>query len=68
MEIKVEDDNSWSRVGWNPFSGRTLKGWPVLTIVAGIPVFMRNEKTGPKGELLVSAGEVGEPLIMSPWN
>jgi len=39
----------------------------VLTIVAGIPVFKRDEQTGTKGELLVLPGEVGEALLMSPW-
>ena len=28
----VEDKNCWARVGWNPFSGRELTGWPVLTL------------------------------------
>ncbi|HIB59948.1 MAG TPA: hypothetical protein EYO42_05380 [Candidatus Poseidoniales archaeon] len=67
LEIEVRDENAWSRVGWNPFRGRILKGWPVLTIVAGIPVFKRDEQTGTKGELLVLPGEVGEALLMSPW-
>ena len=67
LEIEVRDENAWSRVGWNPFRGRILKGWPVLTIVAGIPVFKRDEQTGAKGEMLVLPGEVGEALLMSPW-
>ncbi len=67
LEIEVSDENTWSRVGWNPFRGRILKGWPVWTIVAGIPVFRRNEQTGVRGELLVLPGEVGEALLMSPW-
>ena len=67
LEIEVSDENTWSRVGWNPFRGRILKGWPVWTIVGGIPVFRRNEKTGVKGEILVLPGEVGEALLMSPW-
>ena len=67
MQIEVKDENSWTRVGWNPFRGRSLSGWPVLTIVAGIPVFERTDATGPKGRLLVKGGEVGEAIIMSPW-
>mgnify|MGYP001007945058 CR=1 FL=1 len=64
----VEDQHSWSRVGWNPFRGRDLVGWAQVTVVAGIPVFERTEATGPKGKLLVKPGEVGEPLLMTPWS
>ena len=64
----VEDENSWARVGWNPFSGRELTGWPVLTVVDGIPVFERSPVTGQKGRLLVEPGSVGKPIVMKPWN
>ena len=63
----VEDENSWTRVGWNPFRGRELTGWPVLTVVEGVPVFERSEGTGQKGRLLVEPGAVGKPLLMEPW-
>ena len=33
----VDDANAWSRVGWNPFHGRSLVGWPSWTIVDGVP-------------------------------
>ena len=64
----VEDKNSWARVGWNPFRGRELTGWPVLTVVEGTPVFERSPVTGQKGRLLVEPGSVGKPILMSPWN
>ncbi|MGB0264796.1 MAG: dihydroorotase [Candidatus Poseidoniaceae archaeon] len=64
----VQDENSWSRVGWNPNRGRELTGWTQLTVVGGVPVFQRNHKTGQKGEVMVSAGEVGEALVMLPWS
>ena len=63
----VEDKNSWTRVGWNPFRGRELTGWPVLTVVEGFPVFERSAGTGQKGRLLVKPGSVGKPLLMEPW-
>ena len=63
----VEDEHSWSRVGWNPFRGRDLVGWAQVTVVGGVPVFERTEETGPKGHLLVEAGEVGSPIVMMPW-
>jgi len=64
----VEDKNSWARVGWNPFRGRELTGWPVLTVVDGTPVFERSPVTGQKGRLLVEPGSVGKPILMNPWN
>ena len=67
-KIVVQDENTWTTVKWSPFVGRTLVGWPVLTVVDGIPVFERNDDTGPKGKCLVEAGEVGKPLVMLPWD
>jgi len=63
----VKDEDSWTRVGWNPFAGRELVGWPVLTVVDGIPVFERNQITGQKGKILVEAGTIGKPILMGPW-
>ncbi len=67
-KIEVEDQNTWTTVKWSPFIGRTLVGWPVLTVVDGVPVFERSDETGPKGKCLVNAGEVGKPLVMLPWD
>ncbi|RJU99596.1 MAG: hypothetical protein DWC04_00040 [Candidatus Poseidoniales archaeon] len=63
----VEDEHSWTRVGWNPFRGRNLVGWPMVTVVAGVPVFERTSATGQKGKILVKPGETGQPIHMSPW-
>ena len=63
----VQDELTWSRVGWNPFRGMDLVGWAQVTIVAGVPVFERTQATGPKGRLLVDAGGAGAPLVMTPW-
>ena len=63
----VEDKHTWTRVGWSPFNGKELVGWTQVTIVGGVPVFERNEKTGPKGTILVEPGSVGEALVMTPW-
>lgn len=35
----VRDENVWSRAGWSPFSGRSLTGWPQITIVGGKIVY-----------------------------
>jgi len=64
----VDDANAWSRVGWNPFHGRSLIGWPSWTVVDGVPVFERSERTGDKGEVLVEPGETGRALVMLPWS
>ena len=67
-ERMVDDANTWSTVGWSPFHGKKLVGWPTLTVVGGVPVFERTEETGQKGSILVDEGETGSPLIMTPWN
>ena len=64
----VSDEHTWTRVGWNPFRGRSLVGWAQVTVVAGVPVFERSTETGPKGALLVEPGSVGQPLVMTPWS
>ena len=67
LSVEVVDENTWTRVGWSPFRGQKLVGWPQITIVAGIPVFKRNQSTGQKGKLLVEKGQVGTPIVMTPW-
>jgi len=65
--VEVADENVWSQVGWSPFVGKSLTGWPVLTVVSGIAIFERTQATGPKGRLLVNPGDIGEPIVMEPW-
>lgn len=36
---EVTDASTRSGCGWSPWTGRTLTGWPVLTVVLGRPVF-----------------------------
>ena len=67
-ERMVDDANTWTTVGWSPFHGKKLVGWPTLTVVGGVPVFERTSETGPKGSILVGEGETGSPLVMTPWN
>lgn len=38
-EKKVRNENLYTKCGWSPFDGKTLKGWPVMTIVRGNIVF-----------------------------
>lgn len=48
MELEQRVENSgpgarFTNCGWSVFEGRTLKGWPVMTVVNGRVVFRDNE-------------------------
>ena len=43
----VTDADQHSRAAWSPFAGRTLTGWPVMTIVRGHVVMRDGELSGP---------------------
>jgi dihydroorotase len=58
----IEDRHTWTNVGWTPLAGRTLTGWPRLTIVAGIAVHARVAGNDPRGTALVEPGLMGAPL------
>lgn len=38
--------------GWSPWTGRTLRGWPVRTLVSGTTVWHRGERFGSRGREL----------------
>lgn len=38
----------WTKPGWSPFDGRELKGWPVMTFVAGELMYEAPEKFGSR--------------------
>lgn len=47
---KIENKNMKSRSGWTPFNGLSIKGWPVATLVNGIPVMQNDQILGtPRG-------------------
>ena len=50
---EITDEWSASKSGWTPFHGRTVKGWPMMTIVRG--------KTVMRDDELVGQG-LGEPV------
>ena len=35
----ITHESTWSGCGWTPWEGREVKGWPILTVVLGRPVF-----------------------------
>ena len=60
VDLKAERviENSWigSKCGWTPFAGRTVKGWPVGTVVRGRLAMWQGE-LGPAGGAAVRFGE-----------
>ena len=48
-EKEIRDEDVLSLVGWSPYAGRTLKGWPVRTFVRGTTVYRDGKVVGPKG-------------------
>lgn len=56
----LSDDQVLSKGGWTPFAGKTLTGWPVMTVVLGKPVFREGQRiTGVHGRELVFQRETG---------
>ena len=43
---EITDEWSASKSGWTPFHGRTVKGWPMMTIVRGKTVMRDDELVG----------------------
>tara|TARA_B100001250_G_scaffold310253_1_gene272185 strand:- start:159 stop:449 length:291 start_codon:yes stop_codon:yes gene_type:complete len=61
----ITDGDTWTRVGWTPYDGMELTGWPRLTIVDGEIVHKR-EVDGPlRGVPVAPAGSVGRALRFS---
>ena len=58
----IYDSDTWTRVGWTPYNGMELTGWPIYTIVDGNVVHKR-EIDGPlKGIAVGKPGETGRVL------
>jgi dihydroorotase len=56
------DSDTWTKVGWTPYDGMDLVGWPSYTIVDGEVVHKR-EIDGPlRGIPMASPGSVGRAL------
>jgi dihydroorotase len=49
LERRAAITDAWiaSRVGWTPFDGRTVTGWPVGTVVRGLRVMWEGELVTP---------------------
>lgn len=46
---KVQADRLHYKVGWTPYEGRMMKGWPIITIRRGEVFFMDDQVTGKVG-------------------
>ena len=56
-ERRIEERWIVSPCGWTPFAGMQVRGWPVATILRGIPVMREDEVLGePRGKLVAFAG------------
>ena len=52
-KIKLENKNMASKSGWTPFSGMTIKGFPIATIVNGEIKMYENKIIGkPNGKVV----------------
>ena len=58
----VTDADTWTRVGWTPYSGMELTGWPKYTIVDGKIVHKRELGGALRGVPVASPGSAGRAL------
>ena len=58
----IQDSDTWTKVGWTPYEGMELTGWPMYTIVDG-NVVHRREPEGPlRGKSISLPGSTGRVL------
>ena len=58
----ITDADTWTKVGWTPYDGMELTGWPIYTIVDGNIVHKR-EAGGPlRGTPIAKPGSTGRVL------
>ena len=58
----IQDSDTWTRVGWTPYDGMELTGWPMYTIVDGNVVHKRDSGGSLKGSSVALAGSTGRVL------
>ena len=58
----ITDTDTWTRVGWTPYDGMDLTGWPMYTIVDGKIVHKREVGGALPGVPVASSGSVGRAL------
>jgi len=58
----ISDEDTWTKVGWTPYAGRELTGWPIYTIVDGEIVHRREVGGSLKGISVAEPGSTGRVL------
>ena len=53
-EVKITNDIMANKSGWTPFHNKSVKGWPIMTIVNGNTVMRDGELIGePSGKAII---------------
>ena len=58
----INDSDTWTTVGWTPYAGRELTGWPMYTIVDGVVVHRRELGGELRGIPIALPGSAGRAL------
>ena len=58
----IQDSDTWTRVGWTPYAGMELTGWPMYTIVDGNVVHKRDSGSSLRGSPVALPGSTGRVL------
>ena len=58
----IQDSDTWTRVGWTPYAGMELTGWPMYTIVDGNIVHKRELGGNLRGSPVALPGSTGRVL------
>ena len=58
----IQDSDTWTRVGWTPYAGMELTGWPMYTIVDGNVVHKRDSGGSLRGSSVALPGSTGRVL------
>ncbi len=58
----ITDSDTWTRVGWTPYDGMELTGWPIYTVVDGNVVHKREIEGSLRGTPVAAPGSTGRVL------
>lgn len=58
----IHDSDTWTKVGWTPYNGMELTGWPIYTIVDGNVVHKRDIDGPLRGFAVSKPGSTGRVL------
>jgi dihydroorotase-like cyclic amidohydrolase len=64
-ETVASDDRTYTKCGWTPYAGRTLKGVPVLTMLRGTVIAKDGLVTGARGYGRYIEGVPQEPTAIT---